>query len=102
MQKDKATDRRYLFPSNATLTLLILVAVAERLVDKERLTNNVMIVVFEPTVQPFGSHVLQEEITPRGGLVGSIFSRRYRLGVGHSFYTRSRRMFSPDDVNAFG
>lgn len=102
LQKDKTVDRRHLFFPNATLTLRVLVTVAERLVDEKGLTSGGLIVCLKPTVQPLGGHVLQEKITPRGRLVGSILSRCNGLTLGHSFYTRSRLLISPDYADALG
>ena len=102
LQKDKAADRRYLLLPDAALTLLVPVAVAEGLVDEKGLADGGLIVGVKPAVQPLGGHVLQEKITPGGGLVGRIFPRCRGLALGCSFYTRGRRMVSPDDVDALG
>ena len=88
---------------HAALLLLVPICITEGLVYEVGLFPeifSVCIIRFEPLAESPGRHVLQEEVAPGGGLLGWVAPSYGMFALGCSFYFRSRRSVSPDNVDA--
>lgn len=102
LQEDEAADGGLQRLLHAALALLVLVGVAERLVDEEGLplVAVVGIVGLEPTLEGACRHVAQEEVAPGGSLFGDVGIEEEAVTDGHIFHSRIRRFCSSDDADA--
>ena len=102
LQEDESADGGFEGLLDAALLLLVPICITEGLVYEEGLFPeifSVCIICFEPLAESPGRHVLQEEVAPGGGLLGWV-APYGMFSLGCSFYFRSRRSVSPDNVDA--
>ena len=103
LQEDESADGGFEGLLDAALLLLVPICITEGLVYEERLFPEIFpvcIICFEPLAESPGRHVLQEEVAPGGGLLGWVAPSYGMFALGCSFYFRSRRSVSPDNVDA--
>ena len=92
LQEDETADGWFQFPPHTFLVFLVLVGIVEGLVDEEGLLGHLCIigiVCFQPLLECFRCHVLEEKVTPGCGLRGGVFPLPETFMAGYFSYFRN-------------